>query len=78
MIKPPVIAAGDNGFPVNNQSVIATMKIVSIPATEDKTGEVREMSTRKDPENVAFARTEISNIHAASPRGHSNFSMPVK
>jgi hypothetical protein len=34
-------------------STIATMKIVSSAATEDRTGEVNEMSTRKDPENAA-------------------------
>jgi hypothetical protein len=33
-------------------STIATMKIVSSAATEDKTGLVREIRTRNDPENA--------------------------
>jgi hypothetical protein len=33
-------------------STIATMKMVSSAATDDKTGEVNEISTRKDPENA--------------------------
>lgn len=31
---------------------MATMKMVSRAATDDRTGEVREMRTRKDPENA--------------------------
>ena len=31
---------------------MATMKIVNSAATDDKTGEVREMRTRKAPENA--------------------------
>ena len=31
---------------------MATMKIVSSAATEDKTGDVREMRTRKAPEKA--------------------------
>ncbi len=59
-------------------------------ATEERTGEVREMRTRNDPENavtcqcvqcmgrrhdvLALANTEIKSNHAASPRGNSNGS----
>ena len=38
-------------------------------ATEESTGEVSEMSTRKDPENVAFARTLINKSQPASALG---------
>lgn len=47
-------------------------------ATEDKTGDVSEMSTKKDPEKVALASTEIASIQAASPCGSPNLSMPSK
>jgi len=50
--KPPMIAAQESGWPVRNQSTMATRKIVKSAATDERTGEVREMSTRNDPENA--------------------------
>lgn len=52
MSMPPIIAATDSGLPVNIQSTIATRKIVSNAATEERTGDVNEMRTKKDPENA--------------------------
>lgn len=49
---PPVIAAADRGTPVRSQSTIATRKMVRRAATEESTGDVREMSTRKEPEKA--------------------------
>jgi hypothetical protein len=49
---PPIIAAADSGLPVNIKSTIATRKIVSNAATEERTGDVNEMRTKKDPENA--------------------------
>ena len=55
MHSPPIIAAADSGTPVKNQSTIATRKIVRRAATEDNTGEVRDIRTRNDPENARSA-----------------------
>lgn len=53
MIKiPPIMAANESGIPVRNQSTIATRKIVRRAATDESTGEVREIKTRNDPENA--------------------------
>lgn len=52
---PPTIAAGVSGELSgggSNWSTIATMKMVRRAATEDKTGEVRDIRTRKEPENA--------------------------
>ena len=75
--KPPRTAAGLRLSPLRNQSTRATRNMVRSAATDDKTGEVNEMRTRNEPENVAFASTEIRSIHACSPCGHSNISNPV-
>lgn len=49
---PPMIAAAEGGWPVRSQSAMATRKMVSSAATEERTGEVSEMRTRKEPENA--------------------------
>jgi hypothetical protein len=53
MIKiPPTMAAGVSGELSgggSNWSTSATMKMVRSAATEDRTGDVRDMRTRKDP-----------------------------
>jgi len=36
----------------NNWSTMATIKMVSSAATEERTGEVREIKMRKEPENA--------------------------
>ena len=57
MIKrPPMMAAdvrGELSGGGRSWSTIATMKMVSSAATDESTGEVREMSARKAPENAA-------------------------
>ena len=54
MIKmPPAMAARERGCPVRNQSTIATRKMVSSAATDERTGDVREIRTRKDPEKAS-------------------------
>lgn len=56
MRRPPRIAAGVSGELSgggSNWSTSATMKIVSSAATEDSTGLVRLMRTRKEPEKAA-------------------------
>lgn len=56
MIKiPPMMAAKERGWPVRNQSTIATRKIVKSAATDERTGDVREIRTRKDPEKAGDA-----------------------
>jgi hypothetical protein len=56
MIKiPPIMAAKERGWPVRNQSTIATRKIVRRAATDERTGDVREIRTRKDPEKARGA-----------------------
>lgn len=50
---PPMIAANESGCPVRSQSTMATRKIVKRAATDERTGDVREMRTRKEPENAA-------------------------
>jgi hypothetical protein len=56
MIKrPPTIAAGVSGElrgGGRSWSTIATTKIVKSAATEDKTGDVREIRARKAPEKA--------------------------
>jgi hypothetical protein len=56
MIKrPPTIAAGVSGELSgggSNWSTSATMKIVRSAATEDRTGDVREIRARKAPEKA--------------------------
>lgn len=56
MIKrPPTIAAGVSGELSGggrSWSTIATMKMVRRAATEDNTGEVRDIRARKAPENA--------------------------
>lgn len=71
MIKmPPMIEDSDKGSPVRIQSAIATRKIVSNAATDDKTGEVNDMRTRKEPEKAIEFRIsrgkrgkETINLH---------------
>lgn len=54
MIKmPPMIDAIESGSPVRNQSTRATRKMVRRAATDERTGDVREIRTRKEPENAA-------------------------
>ena len=58
---PPISAASENPLPLGSiQSTRATRKIVSRAATEDKTGDVREISTRKDPEKADIQLAEKS------------------
>ena len=59
MRRPPSIAAAVNGElrgGGRSWSTIATMKMVRSAATEDSTGLVNEMRTRKDPENAERER----------------------
>lgn len=49
---PPIMEANESGCPVRSQSTIATMKMVRRAATEESTGDVREMSTRNEPEKA--------------------------
>lgn len=49
---PPMMEARESGWPVRNQSTMATRKMVRRAATDDRTGEVREMRTRKEPEKA--------------------------
>lgn len=49
---PPIMEAKESGCPVRSQSTIATMKMVRRAATEESTGDVREMSTRNEPEKA--------------------------
>jgi hypothetical protein len=52
---PPTIAAGVSGELSGggrSWSTMATMKIVRRAATEESTGEVRDIRTRKEPENA--------------------------
>jgi len=56
MRSPPTIAAGVSGELSGggrSWSTSATMKMVRRAATEERTGEVREMSARKAPEKAA-------------------------
>ena len=55
--KPPTIAAGVRGELSGggkSWSTIATMKMVRRAATEDRTGEVRDIKARKAPENAGY------------------------
>ena len=49
---PPTIEAPERGSPQSIQSTMATRKIVRRAATDDRTGEVREIRIRKEPENA--------------------------
>lgn len=50
--NPPERAAKDNGLPVRSQSTMATRKMVNNAATDESTGEVKEIKTRNAPENA--------------------------
>ena len=52
MRTPPMMEPMERGWPVRIQSTMATRKMVRRAATEERTGEVREMRTRKAPENA--------------------------
>jgi hypothetical protein len=59
--KPPTMAAGVSGELSGggrSWSTIATMKMVRSAATEDRTGEVREMRARKAPEKAIATLAE--------------------
>lgn len=56
---PPMREARESGWPVRSQSTTATRKMVRRAATEERTGEVREMRTRKEPEK---AGTLLANV----------------
>lgn len=49
---PPMMDARESGWPVRNQSTMATMKMVRRAATEESTGDVSEMRTKKEPEKA--------------------------
>lgn len=56
MKSPPTSAAGVRGLfkgGGRSWSTMATMKMVRRAATEERTGDVREMRVRKEPENAA-------------------------
>lgn len=58
--------------------MIATMKIVRRAATDDNTGEVREIKTRKEPENAA--RILVSRFQTKSDENLlalANTEMPI-
>ena len=71
IMEPPMMAAQLSGSPVRNQSTRATMKMVSRAATDDSTGEVREIRTRKEPLNVALASTAQRTNRPVVPVGNS-------
>ena len=52
MRMPPIMAAAEGGCPVRSQSAIATRKMVRRAATDERTGEVRDIRTRNEPENA--------------------------
>jgi hypothetical protein len=52
MRRPPTIDAAERGCPVRSQSTMATRKMVRRAATDERTGDVREMRTRKHPEKA--------------------------
>ena len=60
MMLPPPMAADVRGRPVNIQSTIATMKIVRRAATDERTGDVSDIKTRKDPEKTRYVGGPIS------------------
>ena len=49
---PPMMDAPDRESPVSNQSTMATRKMVSNAATDERTGEVSDIRTRKEPEKA--------------------------
>lgn len=72
---PPIMAAQLNGWPVRIQSARATRNIVSSAATDDKTGEVSEMRTRKQPLKTALDRTATRINQQVEAAGISKRSM---
>jgi hypothetical protein len=60
MRTPPITEAVERRWPVRSQSTIATRKMVRREATEERTGEVREMRTRKEPEKAVSGETVVS------------------
>lgn len=50
---PPTMEAPERESPVRSQSTMATRKMVRSAATEERTGEVRDMRTRKEPEKAS-------------------------
>lgn len=50
---PPMMEAPERDSPVRSQSTMATRKMVRSAATEERTGDVRDMRTRKEPENAS-------------------------
>lgn len=72
MIKtPPIMDAIDRGWPVRNQSTMATRKMVRREATDERTGEVREMRTKKDPEKAVARDKAHCQRLVACVRGHT-------
>lgn len=55
-----MIEAIESESPVRNQSTRATRKMVRRAATDDRTGDVREMSTRKEPEKAILVLVSVS------------------
>lgn len=55
MIKiQPIKDAAEGVLLVRSQSATPTMMMVRRAATEDRTGDVRDIRTRKEPENAAY------------------------
>jgi hypothetical protein len=57
----PEMAAAERAWPVRIQSTSATRKMVRSAATEESTGEVSDMSTRKEPEKAVLIVSKIWN-----------------
>lgn len=49
---PPTMDPMDSGWPQSIQSTMATRNIVRRAATDERTGDVRDIRTRKEPENA--------------------------
>src|SRR6478609_5664690 len=75
IMAPPTMAAKLKGSPVIIQSTMATMKMVSSAATDDRTGEVSEIRTRNEPLKVALESTASRMSQHVEAAGISNFSM---
>jgi hypothetical protein len=72
MIKiPPRMDAMGRGWPVRNQSTMATRKMVRREATDERTGDVREMRTKKDPEKAVAGDEAHCQRLVARVRGHT-------
>ena len=55
MIKmQPIKDAAEGVLLVRSQSATPTIMMVRRAATEDRTGDVRDIRTRKEPENAAY------------------------